>query len=108
MPILRRLPALLALLLLGAHFLRADRPLLTLLALALLGPLAVPRPWARQLTAGALALGALEWLRTLAVDALDRAAGGAPWTRLAVILGAVALFTAWAAWLLRIRTGPGR
>jgi hypothetical protein len=40
-----------------------------------------------------LALGALEWLRSLYFFAAMRIAFGEPWTRLAVILGLVALFT---------------
>ena len=40
-----------------------------------------------------LALGALEWLRALYGFAAMRIAFGEPWTRLALILGAVALFT---------------
>jgi hypothetical protein len=33
----------------------------------------------------------------------ERLALGAPWLRMALILAAVALFTAWAGWLLRNR-----
>ena len=40
-----------------------------------------------------LVLGALEWLRALYGLAAMRMAFGEPWTRLAFILGAVALFT---------------
>ena len=40
-----------------------------------------------------LALGGIEWVRTLLVFVADRRELGQPWTRLAVILGAVALFT---------------
>ncbi len=101
MPVLRRLPALLALLLLGAHFLRFAQLPLVLLCLALLVPLFLRRPWAQGLVAGALALGALVWLWTLVGDVQQRLAFGAPWLRLAAILGAVAAFTAWSAWLLR-------
>ena len=70
----------------------------------------------RKTPAASLALGALIWLWTLGQDALARACTGQPWTRLAVILGAVTLgavtiFTAWASWLLRTgettRPSPG-
>lgn len=101
MPVLRRLPALLALLLLGAHFLRFGQLPLVALCLALLVPLFLPRRWAQGLVAGALGLGALVWLWTLIGDVQQRLAFGAPWLRLALILGTVAAFTAWAAWLLR-------
>ncbi|HEX9010739.1 MAG TPA: hypothetical protein VF804_10250 [Holophagaceae bacterium] len=101
MSILRRLPALFALLLLGAHFLRFAQLPLVALCLALLVPLFVPRRWAQLLVSTALALGALVWLWTLVWDVQQRLAFAAPWQRLALILGAVALFTAWAAWLVQ-------
>jgi len=103
MAFLRRLPAVLSLLMLGAHFLRFGQLPLVVLCLALLVPLFLPRPWAQLLVAGALALGALVWLWTLIGDVQQRLAFGAPWLRLAAILGAVALFTGWSAWLLRPR-----
>jgi hypothetical protein len=102
--VLRRLPALLALLMLGAHFLRFGQAPLVLLCLALLVPLFVPRPWAQAIVRWALLLGSLVWLWTLVGDIRTRLAFGEPWLRLALILGAVAAFTAWAAWLLR----PGK
>ncbi len=43
--VLRRLPALLALLMLGAHFLRFSQTPLVLLCLVLLAPLFILRPW---------------------------------------------------------------
>ncbi|HJV39478.1 MAG TPA: hypothetical protein VJ528_11610 [Geothrix sp.] len=100
----RRLPALFALLMLGAHFLRSGEMLLVLLCLALLVPLFVPRPAAQATVRWALALGALVWLWTLVQGVRQRLAFGEPWLRLAFILGAVALFTGWAAWLLQ----PGK
>lgn len=101
MSILRRIPALFALLLLGAHFLRFGHLALVILCLALLGPLFVSKPVAQRLVQGALALGSLVWAWTLVQDVQDRWSFGAPWMRLAIILGSVAAFTAWSAWLLR-------
>lgn len=103
--VLRRLPALFALLMLGAHFLRAGQTPLVLLALVLLVPLFIPRPWAQASVRWPLALGALVWLGTLAGSVRQRLAFDEPWLRLALILGAVAAFTAWAAWLLREEKG---
>ena len=102
--VLRRLPALLALLMLGAHVLRFGHLALVLLCLALLVPLFIPRPWTQALVRWALALGAMAWLWTLVEDVRQRLAFGEPWLRLALILGAVAAFTAWATWLLRAGT----
>ncbi len=103
MTMLRRVPAVLAFLLLGAHFLRFGQLPLVAGCLLLIVPLFVARRGAQVLAAGALALGALVWLWTLAADVQARLALGAPWMRLAVILGAVALFTAWSGWLVRPR-----
>jgi ferredoxin len=103
MSFLVRLPAVLASLLLAAHFLRAARLPLALGA-ALLPLLLVPR---LRFTLRALQLlllaGALEWARSLAVIARLRAVHGLPFGRMTAILGGVALFTAAAALLLQAR-----
>jgi hypothetical protein len=101
--ILRLLPAALAALLLGAHFFRARLMLGVVASLALLVLVLVPRPGALRAAQVGLALGALEWLRTAYAFVAVRRAHALPWTRLALILGAVALFTALAAWLLEGR-----
>jgi hypothetical protein len=100
---LRRLPACLALLMLGALTLRLGLGLgaavpLTLLLLALLFiPRAIPQTIASVvLWAGSIAWVGMAWLRIQ-----QRLGEDLPWMRLAIIFGAVALFTAWAAWLLR-------
>jgi len=99
---LRLLPAILSCLLLGAHFYRAGLPLLMVFCAAAPLLLLLRRPWVPRLFQALLALGALEWLRTLYLFAAEREAFGQPWTRLAVILGAVALFTALSALVFRL------
>lgn len=94
MNFLRLLPVILSFLLLGAHFYRAGLPPLTLLCVAVLFLLFLRKSWVPLLFQVLLVLGALEWLRTLFMFAQMRIAWGEPWTRLAIILGAVALFTA--------------
>ena len=96
------LPAL-ALLLLGAHFFRAGLEPLTAGCLVLVALLFVRSAWSARVLQIALALGTLEWLRTAWVFASARAAIGQPYTRLLVILGTVALVTAFAALALRSR-----
>jgi hypothetical protein len=91
---LRLLPVILSFLLLGAHFYRAGQLPFTGLCLALPLLLFVRKPWVPRLFQALLALGALEWLRTLYAFASMRIAFEQPWTRLAIILGAVALLTA--------------
>lgn len=100
--VLRRVPACLALLMLGAHFLRGGNLLGVLLSLVLLVPLFVPRAAAQAGVRWALLVGALVWVGALVQGVQMRLAFGAPWLRLALILGGVALFTALAAWPLRL------
>lgn len=97
------LPAF-ALLLLGAHFVRAAWVPLTVACLGLVALLFVRSPWAARTLQVALALGTLEWLRTGWESASARAGLGQPYGRLLVILGSVALVTALAALVLRTRT----
>jgi len=87
------LPVLLSAIVLGAHFLRAGEIELMVLSLAAMALLLVRRRWAAILVQIVLALGALEWLRTMLFVISMRQSVGAPWTRLAVILGAVTVFT---------------
>lgn len=93
MNVLRLLPVLFAFLLLGAHFLRADMTWGTVACLALPLLLLVRRPWVAHGIRIALLAGGLEWLRTTVVLVASRRSAGEPWTRLAVILGAVVAFT---------------
>jgi len=88
---------ILALLLLMAHFLRGGALLLLVAVFAVMVMLAACRPWAARLAQVTLALGTLEWIRTLADTALARMRAGGPVVRLTIILGAVAVVTAGAA-----------
>ena len=103
----RIFPVVLSLGLLGAHFLRAGMDVPVLLCVVLMGLLAVPRPWAARLVQAALVLGALEWVRTLVTIAGVRAAAGQPATRMAIILGTVALVTLASALVFRHRRVAG-
>lgn len=101
MPFLRLLPAILALLVLAAHFYRAGLVFLVPVSLGLVLLLGVRFAWVPRVATAALALAALEWLRTLVVLADARLEAGQPWLRLVVILGTVLLLTLAAAWPLR-------
>jgi len=83
-------PAGLSLMLLAAHFFRAQQVLLAALALGLVLMMVWRRPWVLRVVQAALLLGALEWLRTLWMLVMERSAMGQPYVRLAVILGLVA------------------
>ncbi|MGA7615130.1 MAG: hypothetical protein WBX15_08105 [Thermoanaerobaculia bacterium] len=91
---IRTLPVTLSSLLLGAHFFRAGNYLFVAVALALPLLLLVPRRWAVRTVQLALILGAAEWIHTLLSIYAIRSTLGAPWIRMAAILGGVALFTA--------------
>ena len=101
MPVLRLLPAVLALLVLAAHFYRAGLIFLVPACIGLVLILAVRTAWVPRLVAIALVFAALEWLRTLLVLADARLEAGQPWLRLAIILGSVTILTLAAAWPLR-------
>ena len=94
MTALRLFPVTLALLVLGAHFLRAGKLELVAAALAAVALLFVRRPWAARAVQIALGLGTLEWLRTLILLAGERRAASEPYLRMTFILGAIALATA--------------
>jgi hypothetical protein len=90
---LQLLPVILSFLLLAAHFLRAGLTVVAALCLALPLLLFLRQSWVPRLFQFLLVLGALEWSRSLYYFASMRVAFDQPWTRLAAILGAVALLT---------------
>ena len=91
MNFVRLLPVFLCAVLLGAHFFRQGALELAAIPVALPFVLLVRRPWAARLVQIALVLAALEWVRTLWALIQIRQAHGAPWARMGVILGVVAL-----------------
>jgi hypothetical protein len=93
---------LISLVLLAAHFARAQQWPLTLACAALMGVLALRRRWVPWTLQAALVLGAAEWLRTLLALVASRLALGQPYGRLAAILAAVALLTLGSALVFRV------
>ena len=98
------LPVILSLLLLGAHFFRAGMIVLVLLAIVILFMLLIRKPWVARLVQSVLIIGGIEWIRILLVLAKMRQAAGAPWERLALILGGMALFTVCSALVFRFKS----
>lgn len=105
---LRAVLIVLAFLLLAAHFSRAGHDLASLAAVLFPILLLVRRRWARWTLRVALVLGGFEWLRTLFRLVGERRALGEDWTRLALILGVVALLTFGAAKAVRLGVEPER
>ena len=100
----RLLPVVLVLAILAAHFYRAGAMgSASGVTVALLPLLFARASWAARVLQAALVLGALEWLRTAAALIAVRQSMGQPYTRLAIILGAVALATALCALLFQWR-----
>ena len=97
------IPIVLSLLVLAAHFLRGGGLPIAILLLGLLPLLAVRRPWVARLAQVVLALGALEWIRTLITLAMWRHEQGEPFLRMTLILGAVAAVTLVSALLFETR-----
>ncbi len=106
--VIRRLPALLAILMLGALAMRLGLPIVAvapftvvLLVLLFFRQATIQTVFSFLLYGGSLAWVGMIWLRVH-----QRLADGLPWIRLSIILGAVALFTATSAYLLRDLKSP--
>ena len=97
----RLLPVILSILLLAAHFFRAGENIYVYVLLALLPLLVLKKFWVPWVIQVALILGAIEWLRTLMFVAQMRIEFDMPWTRMAIIMGAVAIFTAFSSLVFR-------
>jgi hypothetical protein len=99
--------AILASLVLAAHFVRAG--LLPVALVVLSSPLLLlfPGRWAANTLGGILALGSLVWVWVAKSNIDFRRANGLDWHRLAAIMGTVALVTALAA-ILAFRRPPPR
>ena len=101
--VLLYVPIVLSLLLLGAHFARYGNTIVVMFIVGLMALLFVPRWWVARVMQSVFALGALEWLRTMVMLIQERLVVGAPYIRLAVILGVVAAITVLAGLLFQTR-----
>jgi hypothetical protein len=104
MNFIKLLPVILSMLLLGAHFFRYGHITLVILTAALPVILLVRKSWVARLFQAILVIGSIEWIRTLVVLAKMRQATGAPWIRLAVILGPVAALAICSAFVFRFKS----
>ncbi len=87
------IPIALSFLLLGAHFLHHQNLILMAISLAAPWILFIRRRWALRVVQAVLVIAALEWLWTAVSLAQERINAGDPWKRMAIILGAVAMWT---------------
>ncbi|MFP5212374.1 MAG: hypothetical protein ACLGPL_03240 [Acidobacteriota bacterium] len=95
------LPVIVSALVLGAHFFRSGNDVLMAASLAVVPLLVLKKRWIVRAVQVVLVLGAIEWIRTLTELAMERRSMGEDWVRMALILGAVALFTAGSALAFR-------
>ncbi len=98
---LRVTPLVISALVIAAHFFRSGNYGFVIFALLCPLLLTTRQRWAVVAVQALLGIAAIEWVRTAASIAHDRAAFGAPTARMFIILGAVALFTALSALPLR-------
>ncbi len=88
------MPILFSSLMIAAHFFRSGSLLFATLSLLAPCLLCLKSKWTPRLLTPLLLLAAVEWLRTMIVFIGWYQQIGHPWTRLAIILGSVSLFTA--------------
>jgi hypothetical protein len=97
------IPAILSLLLIGAHFLREGNVIFPVLSLLLIMALCVREPLVARTAQIALLLASVEWIYVTFTFVSERMTAGAPWLRLVCILGAVTALALFAAALFRSR-----
>ncbi len=102
------LPIFFSTLLLAAHFYRADSPLFAVMSLLALLLLLIRNQWVPRLLTIFLFLAAAEWLRTMLVFIGQYQEAGMSWTRLAIILTSVSLFTALSTLVFRTKALKSR
>jgi len=90
---LQLFPVILSLLILAAHFSRADNIYFTIIPFILITLLLIEKPLTARIIQASLVLGSLEWMRTINYLAAGRIENDQPWIRLVIILGMVSLFT---------------
>ncbi|MBW2276908.1 MAG: 4Fe-4S binding protein [Deltaproteobacteria bacterium] len=102
--VFKLIPVVIAMLVLGAHYLRDGRPGLVIACVSALGLLAIPRAWVPRVMTVLLVAAAGVWVQTAIELAQIRESLGAPYLRMTLILGGVALFTAVSPLLFLLRS----
>jgi hypothetical protein len=97
------IPAMVSLLLIGAHFLRSGNFLVMVVSLLLILALGIREPLVAWAVQGALLLATAEWVHVAYGLVGARLEAGLPWTKLVCILGGVAALTLTAIALFRAK-----
>jgi hypothetical protein len=98
--VLRLIPLALASILIAAHFLRGGHPEFALVSLLVPCLLLIRKMWSLVVVQLAAYGAAAIWLFTTTDVIRDRLIAARPWTKSAIILGSVTLFTMFAGMLL--------
>jgi len=98
------LPIIISALLSAAHFYRSGSLLFTLSSILLPFLLVSKNRWIPKIITAFLFLAAGEWIRTILTFTEHYQAAGVSWTRMAIILGTVAVFTASSALVFKTST----
>jgi len=93
MKVLRFIPVILSFLILAAHSSRADSNIIAVLILIMPFLLFIKKAFIARIIQIALIAGAAEWIKAMFYYIDIRKETGEDWTRLAIILSAVSLFT---------------
>ena len=96
----RLLPALFSALLFAAHISRAGYNIPALIFLLLMGTFFIRKPYILRAWQIILGLASLIWIQAAMGYIQTRMQLNTPWIRLAFIMGAIVLFTAFSAWWL--------
>lgn len=107
MIVVRLLPVILADLLFAAHVMRSFGLIPALIVAVLLVSLAVRKPWLPALWQALLVVYSGFWLHTTVKLARFRIMMDMPWVRLIIIMGAVILFTLFAAYWIKSKKVRG-
>jgi len=102
--LLKLLPVILSSLIMGAHFSYVNIGYLVIICLLLPFLLLIRQQWVARVFQVLLIIGSLVWIERLWFLAQVRQSQGEPWIRLAIILGAVALFTGLSALVFQTRS----
>jgi len=101
MIIFRLLPVLLSFLLIAAHFSRADQSILLIISLTIPFLLLIKKRIIIRIMQIVLLLAGAEWIRAMLIYIEVRQSSGDDWTRLAIILSIVAIYTAFSGFFLQ-------
>ena len=94
MLIFRLIPVLISFALIAAHFSRADQPILLVISLAIPFILFIKKRIVVRIIQIVLIFAGAEWIRAMLSYIEVRKSVGDDWTRLAIILSVVAIYTA--------------